>query len=169
MGCTLGGEKEKEKREREEMQTQRQRQRRRLQRPRKHPPPTPLQSPCPSYPTDDHDDSSHHEGKDLREYIEMVPVLARGDGHDARDQQEGAQFLWNSGHGDKHRVEGDDGSEEVAESQHAIRHDAQLVHMAGVARVVKLKQQRGKLKYGRGVTLKQPRGKLKQGRKVKLE
>ena len=57
----------------------------------------PLQS---TYPTDDHDDSSQHQGQDLRQYVVTVPVLAGCYGDQSDHQQEGAQGLWNPGHGD---------------------------------------------------------------------
>ena len=91
-----------------------------------------------THPADDHDDTGRHEWQDVLQVVVAVLVLEDGDDHGARQQQEGAEFLWDLGVEDENGVEGEDGAEEIAESQSAVIHDAQLVHVVGVARVVKL-------------------------------
>ena len=91
-----------------------------------------------THPADDHDDTSRHEWQHVLQVVVAVLVLEDGDDHGARQQQEGAEFLGDLGVKDENGVEGEDGAEEIAESQSAVIHDAQLVHVVGVARVVKL-------------------------------
>ena len=92
-----GGERQRHTETREK-QRQRQRQRERESAATAESPgAVPLQS---TYPTDDHYDSSQYQGQDLRQYVVTVPVLAGCYGDQSDHQQEGAQGLWNPGHGD---------------------------------------------------------------------